>query len=121
MKTPFVKPLFVATLLLFLVRITAPASTPLGIGIVLDSATNLTRSFTLYELMNKNALIHEGDTLKPALTAYPISFQFAITGVFKSKHAEFRIYHNGKKVKEIQTQLNWKDVYQKIAAEFADF
>lgn len=87
----------------------------LGIGSIVDYTTNLSRSFAFRELFQKNGLICKGDTLYPVLVDYPFNATYAITGFFKGNTADFKIYEKGKKVKEIITSSDWKDIYRKLS------
>lgn len=90
----------------------------LGIGMVLDSATNLSRSFALFELMQKNLIIVEKDTLFPVMIDYQFTAPYAVTGVFGETSVKLKLYKNGKKFKEVTAGKDWKDIYGKIAVEF---
>lgn len=89
----------------------------LGIGLILDSANGLSRSFALFELFQNHLLFDNADTLYPVMVDYPFNSPHAITGVFNENNAKFKIYRNGKKVKEITAMKDWKDIYLKIGQE----
>lgn len=90
----------------------------LGIGMILDSATNLSRSFALFELLQKNLIIAEKDTLFPVMVDYQFTAPFAVTGIFGETSVKLKLYRNGKKFKEVTAGKDWKDIYSKIAVEF---
>lgn len=90
----------------------------LGICFVVDSATNLSRSFAMYQIFNSNKIISNGDTIIPVLADYPFGYDYSIQGFFKKNNAEFKIFKEGKKV-NISTTKSWKDIYNKIATELA--
>lgn len=98
------------------------AGTKLGIGVVVDSTSNMSRSFALYELLKRNPLINAGDTLTASLTEYfPYATPFGITGIINKSTSQFKIFKQGKKYKEINTTSDWKNIYFKIAAVMAEF
>jgi hypothetical protein len=90
----------------------------LGIGLIVDSATSLSRSFAFYELFKNNLLTKKADTLFPVLVDYPFNAPYAVTGISTERVFKLKLYKNGKKVSEITALKDWKDVYSKIAREF---
>ncbi len=89
----------------------------LGIGLIIDSTTNLSRSFAAYELFKKNFIVNNHDTLYPIMIDYPFNTTYAITGIFCDQNAKFKFYKNGRKIKELISSKGWKDIYLKIGNE----
>ncbi len=92
----------------------------LGIGLIIDSATNLSRSFALFELFQHNLVTRDADTLYPVMIDYPFTAPYAITGIFNDKNVKLKIYKNGKKIKEITALNNWKNIYSEVAKVVTD-
>jgi len=85
-----------------------------GIGLIVDSATGISRSFAFYELFQNNVIIRNSDTLYPVMVDYPFNAPFAITGMCGEKLYKIKLYENGKRISEIVASKDWKDVYSKI-------
>lgn len=110
--------LFAAFIVLSPKQVTAQE---IAIGNVLDSLTNLSHSFAVYELFRLNPLIKdETDTLKPVLFDYHLGHAYGITGTFNSQDNEFRIYANGKKITEIKTSKSWRELFKQLSEPFVE-
>lgn len=91
----------------------------LGIGLIVDSATGLSRSFAFYELFKNNLLASETDTLYPVMLDYQFNAPYAITGTSGPTLFRLKLYKNGKKLKEVTAKNDWADIYNKVVAAFS--
>lgn len=88
----------------------------IGIGEITDSATGMSKSFALYQLLRDRPVIREGVTLAPVLIDYPFGAPYAISGVFGSSGVFLKFYTNGKKVAEHKFKTNdWQRIWIKIS------
>ena len=87
----------------------------IGIGLIIDSVTGLSRSFAFYELVKNNLLANDVDTLYPVMTDYHFNATYAITGIAGDDYFRLKLYKNGKKLKDIITPNDWKEVYEKLS------
>ena len=86
----------------------------LGIGLILDSMTSISRSYAVYELFQKKPMVVNNDTLFPVIVDYHFNSTFAIRGYCSPSSFKLKISKNGSKFKEIETKNNWDSVYNGI-------
>ncbi|MFM7671942.1 MAG: hypothetical protein ACKO6Q_05040 [Bacteroidota bacterium] len=88
----------------------------IGIGEIQDSATGMSRSFALYELLRDRPIIREGVTLAPVFIDYPFGVPYAISGQFRPSGVLLKFYENGKKVAERTFKPNdWQMIWIKVS------
>jgi hypothetical protein len=90
----------------------------IGIGLLTDSATHLSRSFALYQLLNDHPLALNGTSLVPLIVDYPFTAPFAVTGTIGGEQATLKFFQNGKKIKEVIVASTWKEMYSEIVSAF---
>ncbi|WP_148707251.1 hypothetical protein [Chitinophaga skermanii] len=100
------------------VTITNKPKTYIAVGAVIDSASGLSRSVALMEILKSSCYRHEDDTLTPVLQDYPYNNHYAITGVFNGSKSRFKLYKSGKKVKEFVVYDDWSAVNKELRAYF---
>jgi len=86
----------------------------LGIGLILDSMTSISRSYAIYELFQKKPMVVNNDTLFPVIVDYHFNSTYSIRGICSPSSFKLKISKNGSKFKEIETKNNWDSVYNGI-------
>ena len=86
----------------------------LAIGTILDSASGLSRSVALWEIIRSAEFKNDKESLEPVLVDYPYSAAYAVTGIFLRQTGRFRVYKKGKKVLEFTSKDDWAGVYQHL-------
>lgn len=89
----------------------------IGIAQVLDSVSDLSRSFALYQLFLDRPIIRQGVTLPPVLIDYPFAAPYAISGIVSPTGTLIKFYEKGKKVAEHSLAGDdWQSIWVKVSA-----
>jgi len=86
----------------------------IGIGMVVDSLTGLTRSFAFYELVKNNLLSNGTDTLFPVMVDYHFNSPYAITGISNNGTVHIKLYKKGKKIDDLWCKDAWPEIYSAL-------
>ncbi len=94
----------------------------LGIGFIIDSISNMSSQFNLYDLLVRNVLVKKGKKVYPVLTLRRGICDYYITGSISSPQSQFVLWENGKLKSRftISTAFNFvyddmlKSIYMKL-------
>ncbi len=75
----------------------------LGIGQITDATTGLSRSFGVWEAFNAAGFRISDKPVYAVLVDYPYRPPYCITGSCTADSAHLKLYHNGRKIRDIST------------------
>lgn len=89
----------------------------LGIGVITDFQTKLSKSFAFYDLFSKNKLTRGADVLIPGFVDFVYLSDYALEGTVYESSVDLKLYRKGELQKNIRCNNDWETIFKEISAE----
>lgn len=93
----------------------------IGIGLITDSQTKLSKSFSFSELFEKNSISLENKIIPNKIVDYVYTSYFGIEGVVFENNVNLKFYKEGKKIKDIKCDNDWETIFNAILVEIQKY
>lgn len=117
----FVMKNIILILLLFIANITFSQDNSIGIGLIADNQTKLSKSFAFSELFEKNPILLDSKIISNEIVDYVYTSYFGIEGTVFENNVNLKFYKEGKKIKDIKCNNDWETIYNSILTEIQKF
>lgn len=89
----------------------------IGIGLILDRETRISKSFATLEILKANPISNERSTLIPKFVDFVYGSEYAIDGEFRDGKVDLRLYKFGKKIANINCANDWMEILNNLVKE----